>query len=95
MSTHGSSSFSFVHYLLTWAILMVLGLVSFGLVYAPLGGWSLTVSMVIAGVKALLVALVFMHLWVHRGAERLAAASALGLIILLTVLMTVDVVTRR
>lgn len=87
-------SFGLGHYLLTWAALMILGIVSFGLVYAPLGEWSLMVAMLIAGIKAVLVALVFMHLLVHRGAVRLAAASGVGFIILLTTLMAADIMTR-
>jgi len=94
--SHSSSSshVGLGHYLLTWVVLMVLAGVSYGLVFVSMGPWSLAVILVIAAVKALLVGLVFMHLVDQGGTVRLAAVTGVAFVLLLTVLMAFDVVTR-
>ncbi|MGC4123216.1 MAG: cytochrome C oxidase subunit IV family protein [Myxococcales bacterium] len=83
------------HYLAVWVALLVLaaGSFLFARVHPP-EPWALLVAMAVAFVKAALVMLVFMHLWAHRGASRLAMAVAFGFIALLMSLTVADVVTR-
>ncbi len=83
------------HYLAVWVALVVLagGSYLFARVHPP-EPWALLVAMAVAVVKAALVMLVFMHLWAHRGASRLAMGVAFGFIALLMSLTLADVVTR-
>ena len=84
-----------VHYVAAWVALVVLALGSFLFARAhPPEPWALIGAMAVAVVKAGLVMLVFMHLWAHRGASRLAMAIAFSFIALLTLLTVSDVVTR-
>lgn len=90
-----TSSIGLGHYLVTWAVLMALGILSYGLVFVSLAPpWGIAVALFIAAIKALLVALVFMHLLQHRGSVRLVAAFGAGFVLLLVVLMVVDVQNR-
>lgn len=90
-----SSSLGPGHHLLTWLALVLLGALSFGLSFVSLGEWSLAIALAIALAKALLVAGVFMHLSEHHGSLRLWPAAGVGFVVLLVVLMTLDVATRR
>lgn len=58
------------------------------------GGWEVVVVLVIAAVKGTLVALFFMHLWDHRGANRLVLLTALVFVALLVGLTIADNATR-
>jgi cytochrome c oxidase subunit IV len=55
---------------------------------------SLIVAMTIALVKSALVALFFMELWEHRGANRLVLAISIAFVLLLMGLSIADVQTR-
>jgi len=59
-----------------------------------LGTWSVVIAMVIAIGKASLVALFFMQLWYHRGSVRLALATAVIWLFLLTFFVVADVKSR-
>jgi len=56
--------------------------------------WALLVALAIAFAKATLVALFFMHLWDHGGANRLVLVTALVFLALLMGLTTLDNATR-
>jgi cytochrome c oxidase subunit 4 len=56
--------------------------------------WHLVTALVIAVVKASLVALVFMHLWDHAGATRLVVVTSVAFAALLIGLVLVDNATR-
>ncbi len=63
----GISHVTSVKLLLTvWGILMVFTAVTVGVSYANLGQWSLYVALLVAFIKASLVALYFMHLRYDR-----------------------------
>ena len=53
-------------YLAVGAALFLLTVVTVGVAAIPLGGWNAVAAISIATIKALLVALVFMHLWYDR-----------------------------
>jgi caa(3)-type oxidase subunit IV len=53
-------------YLAVGAALFLLTAVTVGVAAIPLGGWNAVAAISIATIKALLVALVFMHLWYDR-----------------------------
>jgi len=59
-----------------------------------LGTWSVVIALVIAIAKASLVALFFMQLWYHRGSVRLALATAVLWLFLLTFFVVADVKSR-
>lgn len=56
--------------------------------------WGLVVALVIAVAKASLVAMFFMHLWDHGGANRLVLGTALLFLLLLMGLTVLDNATR-
>jgi cytochrome c oxidase subunit IV len=81
-------------YLLVDAVLLVLTATTIGLAQVNLRGWNTAVAMVIAVVKATLIALFFMHLrWTH-GITRLVALAALVWLGILVVGTMDDVLTR-
>ena len=72
---------------MVYVLLLIFVALTTGLSFADLGRWSVAAAMVLAGVKALLVALYFMHLrhspklsWVLVG----AGFYMLGILFLLT-----------
>jgi cytochrome c oxidase subunit 4 len=75
------------------ALLLLAGL-SLALRFAHLGTTGLFVALVIAAVKAVLVAVVFMELWRERPTARFAFGAGLSLFALLVGLVVADVVTR-
>lgn len=82
-------------YVLTLVALLALTALTFGLSFAPLGPWGIPVAVAIATAKAVLVALFFMHLLEEGTTARLAAAVAVFLGVLLILLASLDVATRR
>ncbi|HJZ89067.1 MAG TPA: cytochrome C oxidase subunit IV family protein [Polyangia bacterium] len=89
--THVSSP---LRLLLVWVALCALTVLTFGLHHVALGGYALPAALVIAVVKSALVALVFMELWEHRGANRLVFAVSVLFVLLLMSLAIADVLTR-
>jgi cytochrome c oxidase subunit 4 len=83
-----------LRYLVCWAALAVLTVVTYTLSGSDLGSWSLAVALLIAVTKATVVALFFMHLWDHQGANRLVFAVSVLFVIVLMCLTLVDVATR-
>lgn len=80
--------------ILTWLALMVLLAASATLARLPLGWFNTAISLVIALVKGLLVALVFMRLRRSSWLLRIAALAGLLTMALLFVLSATDYVTR-
>lgn len=81
-------------YALTFLALLVLSGLTLAVSFVQLGIWSVVIAMAIAGGKALLVALFFMHLIEQRASNRFVALSSLALVGTLIALMVVDVDTR-
>jgi cytochrome c oxidase subunit 4 len=79
---------------LTFLALIALAGLSFGLRFAHLGALGMPAALVIAGAKAVLVALVFMELAFERPSIRIAFAAGLVMIAIMMALMIGDVVSR-
>lgn len=79
---------------LTWIALLVLLVLTAGVAYVPLGWGNTFVSLAIALVKALLVAIVFMRL--RRAPALLRVAAVVGALVLMVlfVLWGTDYATR-
>ncbi len=82
------------HYLATWVALLLLTALSFGLSYVALGWAEMPVAMLIATIKATLVAFFFMHLVEAPFAYRFSLLVAVLMVILLVGLSVADVDTR-
>ena len=67
-----------------YVALLVLTLATYLFSRFNLGTWSVVIALVIAVAKASLVVLFFMQLWYHRGSVRLALATVLIGVALLT-----------
>src|SRR5258706_7157946 len=80
--------------LVAWVALIVLMLASLGSAYLSLGAGSLAAGLVIALVKAGIVAAVFMRLGQASGVARIAAALGLATWLLLAALSGIDEATR-
>ena len=81
-------------YFLTWLGLMALLALTFASSYFPMGAWNTVLNTGISCAKALLIAIVFMHLR-HAGALlRLAAVTGLIWLMLLFGLSSADYATR-
>jgi cytochrome c oxidase subunit IV len=61
----------------TWLALLILLAATVASAYVPLGTFNLVINLVIAGLKAALVALFFMHLARSNALLRLAACAGL------------------
>jgi cytochrome c oxidase subunit 4 len=80
--------------LLNFVALMALGALSLVLSFARLGDAGYVVALVIAVVKAALVALIFMELIVARFTVRIVLVTAVGFVCLLIAFMLTDVLLR-
>jgi cytochrome c oxidase subunit 4 len=81
-------------YLLIWGALMVLTVVTVVTGRMHLPDWGLVLALVIASVKGALVALYFMHLSEHKGANRLVFGTSLLFVVLLLMFTLFDLGTR-
>jgi|SRR5690606_39145204 len=81
-------------YLRTWIALMALAAATFGLSFLDLGVFHLPVALLIAGAKAALIALFFMHLVHERGSIPVAVGIWFLLLAILIALTASDVLTR-
>lgn len=79
---------------ITWAALIALMLASLGSAYLKLGAWNMVGGLVIAAIKAALVAWLFMRLRESGPLVRLVAGVGLGVWLILVVLSGVDYETR-
>ena len=81
-------------YTLVWAVLIVLTIITVLTGRMHLPAWGLVLALLIATVKGALVALYFMHLAEHHGANRLVFITSLVFVVLLISLTVADVGTR-
>ncbi|HEY9029334.1 MAG TPA: cytochrome C oxidase subunit IV family protein [Burkholderiaceae bacterium] len=79
---------------LSWIALLLLMLTSLGSAWLKLGPWNMVAGLVIAGIKAAIVAWLFMRLREAGVLIRLAAVAGLGAWCLLVALSGVDYATR-
>jgi cytochrome c oxidase subunit 4 len=82
-------------YFLVWLSLIVLTVVTWVVSYAPLGVMNVTVAMLIASLKASLVALFFMHLRHENWIVWVFALTPLGFLLLIVGGTLVDVLFRN
>jgi cytochrome c oxidase subunit 4 len=81
--------------LLAWVALLALMLSSLGVAYLPIGaGVKATIGLGIAGVKALIIAIVFMQLGRGHVLVRVVAAVGLAALLVMGVLSATDYATR-
>jgi caa(3)-type oxidase subunit IV len=80
--------------LLAWAALMGLLALTLGSAYVPMGALNAAVNLGIAGLKAAIVAVVFMGLRRDDALLRLAAGAALFWLLILFALTFSDFLTR-
>lgn len=90
-AAHDVAAHSGRPYVLSWLALLVLTAVSFGAHYLDLGAFATAVSLIIAAVKAGVVALVFMHLKTESVSVRTVAALNLAWVALISVGIALDV----
>ncbi len=82
-------------YITTWAALVVLLALTCASAFIPLGSFNTLINFVIAVVKALLVALFFMHLRHASALTRIFSVTALFMLALLFGLSGADYITRH
>lgn len=80
---HGKHAHGRARYFLVWGALLVLTVLTVLLGQVDLGPGNLPVALVIASVKAGLVALFFMHLWEAEGVQRLVFVVSVLFVVLL------------
>jgi cytochrome c oxidase subunit IV len=85
---------SFKRYLVVWIALSLLTLATYASSRLALGPVAIVLSLLIAVVKATLVALFFMHLWDERGAIPLVLTVSTMLLLVLLAFSVTDVVAR-
>jgi cytochrome c oxidase subunit 4 len=81
-------------YILVWAALMVLTVVTVYTGHMHLPNFGLALALIIASVKGALVALFFMHLAEHKGANRLVFGTSMLFVVLLLLFTLFDFGTR-
>jgi cytochrome c oxidase subunit 4 len=82
-------------YYVVWVALLVLTAITIVVARLHLGhGYGLVVALVIAITKGSLVALFFMHLWDHGGANRLVLVTSLFFLCLLLGITLLDNISR-
>lgn len=83
-----------VLHLAVWVSLLILLALTTASSFVPLRGWNSPLNLLIAGIKAALVAWVFMHLRTSAPLIRLVAAAAIMWIAILLGLSLADILTR-
>jgi cytochrome c oxidase subunit 4 len=81
-------------YVASWIALAALTTLTYTLARYDLGNASLAVALLIAGAKATIVVLFFMHLWDQKGANRIVFAVSLLFVVVLGGLTIVEMATR-
>ena len=81
-------------YVASWIALAALTTLTYTLAKHDFGNASLAVALLIAGAKATIVVLFFMHLWDQKGANRIVFAVSLLFVIVLGGLTIVEMATR-
>jgi cytochrome c oxidase subunit IV len=95
MTGHASQSSPLKIYFGIWITLLVLTFVTYEVSTVELGPFNAVVALVIASIKATLVALFFMHVW-HAGEKltKVVIAAAIFFLMLLLGLTMADYATR-
>ena len=83
-----------MRYVVCWVALAILTVLTYTLSGYSFGSWSLVIAMIIACTKATVVALFFMHLWDHKGANRLVFAVSIIFLLVAIGFVLIDQVTR-
>jgi cytochrome c oxidase subunit IV len=94
VSRNGSHSSALLSYFAVFAALMLLTALTAWAAYQHLGVWNTPVALTIAVTKALLVALVFMHLKESPKLTRLVVAASVLWLAFLIVITVSDYATR-
>jgi cytochrome c oxidase subunit 4 len=81
-------------YLLTWVALLAALALTCGSAYVHLGSFNLVLNLLFAGIKAVLVMLLFMHLRRSSRLIRMVAVAGFFWLSLLAVLSTADFITQ-
>jgi cytochrome c oxidase subunit 4 len=81
-------------YFIIWAALMGLTVVTVMTGRMHLPDWGLVLALVIASIKGALVALYFMHLADHQGANRVVFVTSMVFVVLLLLFTLFDIGTR-
>ncbi len=93
-NSHERHITSYKTYFIVWVILMILTFVTVYVSYLDFGTLNIVIAMVVASVKAGVVALFFMHLKFEDSITWLFALFPLGLLFLLIGMTAVDTFTR-
>jgi cytochrome c oxidase subunit IV len=95
MTEHASAKSPLKMYFAVWATLLVFTFVTYKVAFIELGPFNAVVALVIATLKATLVALFFMHVW-HAGERliKLVIVAAIFFLVLLLGLTMSDYLTR-
>ena len=81
-------------HVVVWLVLLLLAGINLGLSQLRLGGWSGALSLLIAALQALLIAMFLMHLRWSPAVVRIIAVAALLWLVILIVGTLDDVLTR-
>lgn len=81
-------------YLMVGIGLLVLTAVTIGAAHIQLGGWNVVVALLIAGVKATMVALIFMHLLYDKKIFLIIFIGAILFLAVMIIFTMFDVVER-
>lgn len=85
---------SAARYVISWVILAVLSIITYVTGQMHFGEVALPLALAIAVTKATVVVLFFMHLWDHRGANRLVFVVTVMFLITAIVFVLLDIGTR-
>ena len=91
---HAEHEHTSTRYWLAFAALGVLTGLTYGLHHVDMGRFALSVAMVIAFTKAMVVVLFFMHLWDHPGVNRMILGVTILLLGFGMIMVFADSVTR-
>ena len=81
-------------YFLVWALLMIFTALTFGVSFIDLGVWSSVIAVAIAAAKAVLIALIFMHMRYADRVTQLVGVTSLLWLAIMFVLTGADFFTR-
>ncbi len=84
----------FSTYLKVFAALLTLTAVTVGVSYVNVGAWNIAIALLVATIKATLVAAIFMHLWYDRRFNALVLGSTVFFLVVLLAFTMADTATR-
>lgn len=83
-----------VRILAVWLALVLLAALTVGTAYIPMGAANMPVNILIAGIKAVLIAIFFMHLASPDSVPRIVCIVAAVMLVVMFALSGVDYYTR-